>query len=88
MLSLDISQINVGAILGISILLYCIVGVLYRLYFHPLSKFPGPKLAAATLWSEFYHDCIQSGQYFVKIAQWHERYGMSIHIVGGQIHPY
>ncbi|KAA8565346.1 hypothetical protein MFRU_045g00490 [Monilinia fructicola] len=86
MLSLDISQINVGAILGISILLYCIVGVLYRLYFHPLSKFPGPKLAAATLWSEFYHDCIQSGQYFVKIAQWHERYGSIIRIGPNEIH--
>lgn len=88
MLSPDISQINVVAILGTSIFVYCIVGVLYRLYFHPLSKFPGPKLAAATLWSEFYYDCIQSGQYFVKIAQWHERYGMSMHILGGQIQPY
>ncbi|KAJ8062657.1 hypothetical protein OCU04_009179 [Sclerotinia nivalis] len=78
MLSPGISQINVVAILGTSILVYCILGVVYRLYFHPLSRFPGPKLPAATQWSEFYYECIQSGRYFVKIAQWHEQYGMSI----------
>ncbi|QSZ33222.1 hypothetical protein DSL72_002810 [Monilinia vaccinii-corymbosi] len=86
MLSPDISQINVVAILGTSILVYCIVGVLYRLYFHPLSRFPGPKLAAATLCLEFYHDCIQSGQYFIKIAQWHEQYGPIIRIGPNEIH--
>lgn len=76
MLSSDISHINVVAILGTSILVYCILGVVYRLCFHPLSKFPGPKLPAATLWPEFYYECIQSGQYFMKIAQWHQQYGM------------
>lgn len=75
MLSHEISQVNVVAIVGTSILVYCILGVLYRLYFHPLSKFPGPKLPAVTVCSEFYHDCIQPGQYFTKIAQWHEQYG-------------
>jgi len=78
MLSSDISRFDVVAILGTSILIYCILGVVYRLYFHPLSRFPGPLLPAVTLWSEFYYECIQSGQYFLKIAQWHEKYGMSI----------
>ncbi|KAF7952899.1 hypothetical protein EAE96_006122 [Botrytis aclada] len=86
MLSSDISRLDVLAFLGTSVLIYCILGVLYRLYLHPLSKFPGPILPAVTLWTEFYHECIQSGQYFLKIAQWHEKYGPIIRIGPNEIH--
>ncbi|TGO41072.1 hypothetical protein BHYA_0027g00500 [Botrytis hyacinthi] len=86
MLSSDISRFDVVAILGTSILIYCILGIIYRLYFHPLSKFPGPILPAVALWSEFYHECIQPGQYFLKIAQWHEKYGPIIRIGPNEIH--
>lgn len=54
---------------------YCVVGVIYRLYFHPLAKFPGPRLASATQWYEFYYDCILFGQYTFKIGRMHEEYG-------------
>lgn len=54
---------------------YCLGGVIYRLHFHPLAKFPGPKLAAATLWYEFFYDCILFGQYTFKIGRMHEKYG-------------
>jgi hypothetical protein len=49
--------------------------VVYRLFFHPLAKFPGPKLAAATLWYEFYYDVVQPGQFFRKIQELHCKYG-------------
>lgn len=39
--------IGLGAAL---VLLYLIRGAVYRLYLSPLAKFPGPKLAALTLW--------------------------------------
>lgn len=54
---------------------YCISLTVYRLCFSPLARFPGPKLAALTLWYEFYYDVIKRGRYTWKIAELHERYG-------------
>ena len=47
----------------------------YRLYFSAIAKFPGPKLAALTLWYEFYHDVVRGGQYVFKIDELHAQYG-------------
>lgn len=49
--------------------------VVYRLQFHPLARFPGPKLAAITLWYETYHDVWLRGKYVFKIKEMHEKYG-------------
>lgn len=56
-------------------LVCCFLEGIRRLYFHPLSKFPGPKLAALTLWYEFYYDIIEPGTYFRKIEEMHREYG-------------
>lgn len=48
---------------------------LHRLYLSPLAKFPGPRLAALTLWYEFYYDVVKKGRYSWKIAEMHEKYG-------------
>lgn len=48
---------------------------LYRLFFHPLSHIPGPKLAAASHALEFYHDVIRGGMYIWEIERMHEKYG-------------
>jgi hypothetical protein len=50
----------------------------YSVYFGPLAKFPGPKLAAATLWFEFYYDVILKGQYTFKIKELHQKYGIGL----------
>lgn len=42
---------------------------------HPLSKFPGPKIAAASYVYEAYYDWILQGRYGRRIEKMHEQYG-------------
>ena len=55
---------------------YTILKITYRLFFHPLAKFPGPMLAAATHKYEFYWDGVKDGQYSNHIADLHKIHGM------------
>ena len=55
--------------------LYLISLAFYRLFLHPLAKFPGPKLAALSRFYEAYYDVVQNGQYTFKIAELHKEYG-------------
>lgn len=52
--------------------------VIYRLYFSPLAKFPGPRLVAATSWVEFYHNYWRRGQYIYEVEKMHDKYGIYI----------
>lgn len=61
-----------GALL---LVLYTAYGAIYRLYFSPVAKFPGPKLAGLTFWYEFYYDVIKRGRYTFKIRELHKQYG-------------
>ncbi|KAF5869064.1 putative cytochrome p450 protein [Botrytis fragariae] len=47
----------------------------YRLFLHPLSRFPGPELAAITKYYEAYYDIVQDGQYTFRIAEMHIEHG-------------
>jgi hypothetical protein len=74
--SFSIARENMVYGLPALILLVFIIRKVYSVYFGPLSKFPGQKLAAATLWYEFYYDVILRGNYTFKIQQLHRKYGM------------
>jgi len=52
--------------------------VVYRLYFHPLAKFPGPKYAALSRWHEYYYDVHLQGKFIFHIQALHKKYGAYI----------
>lgn len=59
----------------VAVVAYLLSLAFYRLTFHPLSRFPGPKSAAITWYYEAYFDLVQNGQYTFKIAEIHKEYG-------------
>ncbi len=62
-------------LLSVFFVFYVIALYVYRIYFDPLSSIPGPKLAAASHWYEFYYDVIKKGKYTWKIWEMHDKYG-------------
>lgn len=58
-----------------AVIIWLALRSIYRLYFHPLSKFPGSKLAAITSGYEFYYNVIKSGSYIWEVERMHNVYG-------------
>lgn len=74
-LTLDnINPLYVAAGIVGAFTVYSIVLVVYRLWFHPLAGFPGPKLLAATTWYEAYVDLVHH-DFPERLAKIHEKYG-------------
>lgn len=68
---------SVQAILGLAVVYFAVQFflVIYRLVFHPLARFPGPKLAAASYWYEYYYDVSKQGRFIWQIMELHKQYG-------------
>lgn len=64
----------VFAVLAASVA-HVVLLTLYRLFLHPLARFPGPRLAAVTSWYEAYYEIILQGQFSNKIGELHDVYG-------------
>lgn len=57
---------------------YQLLRALYNISpFHPLYRFPGPKIAAVSYLYEAYYDWILKGRYGKVIARMHKTYGKS-----------
>ncbi|KAL8867677.1 MAG: hypothetical protein Q9174_005507, partial [Haloplaca sp. 1 TL-2023] len=69
-----------------TLIIYKLLITIYRLIFHPLSNFPGPKLAAATRLYEAYYDILQGGKYIFHIGELHKKYGPIVRISPHELH--
>lgn len=59
-----------------SIFLFGILAVIvYRISFHPLSQYPGPKLAAATGGYRIYYEIWKGGRMIQQLEALHKQYG-------------
>ena len=56
-------------------LLYALVRAIYNVYFHPLSRFPGPRGAACTEWWLTYMELGRGVCLSTLRAQLHQKYG-------------
>ncbi|KAJ5692351.1 cytochrome P450 [Penicillium macrosclerotiorum] len=66
--------------------LYALGLAIYRLCLSPIAHFPGPKLAALTMWYEFYYDSYLGGQYTFRIQEMHRKYGPIVRISPYELH--
>ncbi|KKK12649.1 hypothetical protein AOCH_001347, partial [Aspergillus ochraceoroseus] len=62
------------AVAAVLFSVYILSIVIYRLYLSPIAHFPGPRLAALTVFYEFYWEAIRNGQFTFHIGELHEKY--------------
>ena len=63
---------------GIAALLFALLAkYIYRVTFHPLALFPGPKLAALTGLYGSYYELRSDRSYCKQFAALHDRYGLT-----------
>lgn len=73
--------------LGLYFLYFIYLGT-YNITFHPLAKFPGPKLTAFTGWYETYHELfgVPGKTFAYRIQQMHDDYGPIVRINPHELH--
>jgi hypothetical protein len=62
----------------ILIIIYIFSRGIYNLYFHPLCKIPGPRVAAVSSFYDFWYDVVKGGTYLWEIRKMHEVYGNNL----------
>lgn len=64
------------------VLLHITTTCIYRRFFHPLAKIPGPFLPAVTKLYQSYFNC----RYYLEIERLHQQYGPVVRITPGEVH--
>jgi hypothetical protein len=60
---------------AVGLLSYALIRVIYNLYFHPLSRFPGPRGAACTSWWLAYWELGRGVSLSTLREELHKKYG-------------
>ncbi|KAL8667639.1 MAG: hypothetical protein Q9202_000494 [Teloschistes flavicans] len=81
----ELRALDIAAAILTAATVYLSLLVLYRLLFSPIARFPGPKLAAATEWYEFYYQLVQNGQWGRQVDRLHDQYGPIVRITPWQL---
>lgn len=74
-------DVSISAAIGVAFLALIasfVAQCVYDIFFHPLRKFPGPKVAAVGSYYEFYYDVVKDGTYLWEIEKMHRTYGKNI----------
>ncbi|KAK0509985.1 hypothetical protein JMJ35_007379 [Cladonia borealis] len=66
--------------------LLIIIACIRRVYFHPLTKFPGPRTASFTAWYGFYFDVVKGGIGTKRFPSLHQRYGPIVRVAPDLLH--
>ncbi|KAH8812524.1 cytochrome P450 [Xylogone sp. PMI_703] len=66
------------AVIVAAVTSYFAIVIIYRLYFHPLAKYPGPFLARITNWYAVYHSYV--GDKHLQTYWAHQRYGKFVRV--------
>ncbi|TVY50201.1 Cytochrome P450 monooxygenase aclL [Lachnellula cervina] len=67
-----------------TLLLYRFGVLIYRFYFHPLSRFPGPKYLAASALSKFYYENVR-GYFYKEVRDLHDQYGEIVRVAPNEL---
>ncbi|KAJ8093243.1 hypothetical protein PM082_020729 [Marasmius tenuissimus] len=74
------------AALSLAYLTTVTVRAAYRVFLHPLRKFPGPWTAAATHYYRAYYDIVKGGGWTKHMVDLHERYGPVVRVSPSELH--
>ncbi|KAF5377394.1 hypothetical protein D9757_009729 [Collybiopsis confluens] len=73
-------------ILSLIALLYVGALIIYRVFLHPLRKYPGPILAALTEGYEAYYNIVKEGGLVAEIERLHDAYGPVVRVGPNTLH--
>lgn len=71
-----VDSLKAGLVLATAVwVVYGVIKGIQNVYFHPLSKFPGPRLAAATSWWSAYQQALAHRSMHHICIDLHAKYG-------------